>query len=430
MARSRPRLTLRQLSGPLLTTCLLSVLLSGCDPSGTPENPTPTNPAGSLAEAPPGMAISTEHTWELARGLHRKAREESLKLQQAVDHLIEAPTGEHLKAAQTQWFSTHQQLQKVMPLLTFGRTAPESFRQLEQARWQLDAWPIEPGYLDYVAEYSFSGIVNDISLPLSAEALQQQHGLTSEADISLGLHAMAYLLWGEQQQRPISDYRAQPLTEEQRQNGLTDADRPAVRRATLLRLQASALVEEMESLGYKLSHPASAINTLYSALPPRQQVKLWGNSIVTLLNQELNPQLLADEQSPADAPLEATPLAAPTAEERTASEQAVAQQEAGPPFPHNTFSGAEAQSLIATLNGLEKLLLDHDAGAQPLAYWMQPDRDVESLKTALQNCRSVLMTLEPRWGEMTPEESLQLHERARALIDWFPAATSGSQSGG
>lgn len=76
----------------------------------------------------------------------------------------------------------------------------------------IDSWPIEGGYIDYVDGYPFSGIVNDLALPLTADNLIDQHGFADVTYVSLGFHALEFMLWGEDGNRSPKDFLAQDNT--------------------------------------------------------------------------------------------------------------------------------------------------------------------------------------------------------------------------
>src|SRR5690554_370795 len=76
----------------------------------------------------------------------------------------------------------------------------------------IDSWPIEGGYIDYVDGYPFSGIVNDLALPLTADSLISQHGFADPSYVSLGFHALEFMLWGEDGQRSPKDFLAKDNT--------------------------------------------------------------------------------------------------------------------------------------------------------------------------------------------------------------------------
>lgn len=77
---------------------------------------------------------------------------------------------------------------------------------------QLDSWPIEGGYIDYLAGYPFSGIVNDLTLDIDEKSLRGQHGFTDASNASLGFHAIEFMFWGGDGQRSAHDFFPQENT--------------------------------------------------------------------------------------------------------------------------------------------------------------------------------------------------------------------------
>jgi putative iron-regulated protein len=77
---------------------------------------------------------------------------------------------------------------------------------------QLDSWPIEGGYIDYIKEYPFSGIVNDLTLDIDEKTIRSQHGFTDPTNASLGYHALEFMLWGNTGQRSTHDFFPQENT--------------------------------------------------------------------------------------------------------------------------------------------------------------------------------------------------------------------------
>lgn len=77
---------------------------------------------------------------------------------------------------------------------------------------QLDSWPIEGGYIDYVQGYPFSGIVNDLTLKIDEASIRSQHGFTDPTNASLGYHAVEFMLWGNEGQRSAHDFFPQENT--------------------------------------------------------------------------------------------------------------------------------------------------------------------------------------------------------------------------
>ncbi len=105
-----------------------------------------------------------------------------------------------------------------------SRTDPgspaEDDRQLAQL---IDAWPIEPSYIDYTQFNDSSGIINKLDdyAEINETVLRtaQQNG--GERNVSLGFHAIEFLLWGEDTaaasdetagSRPYTDYASSDST--------------------------------------------------------------------------------------------------------------------------------------------------------------------------------------------------------------------------
>ncbi len=71
---------------------------------------------------------------------------------------------------------------------------------------QLDSWPIEAGYIDYLPSYPLSGIVNDMTLKISAQSMIEQHGFSDVRFASIGFHPLEFLLFGMDGQRSARDF--------------------------------------------------------------------------------------------------------------------------------------------------------------------------------------------------------------------------------
>lgn len=85
---------------------------------------------------------------------------------------------------------------------------------------QLDTWPVQGGYIDYIEGYPFTGIVNDLTLALDEQSLRAQHRFTDETNASLGYHPLEFMIWGDSGKRSPEDFNPQdntapvPVTEE------------------------------------------------------------------------------------------------------------------------------------------------------------------------------------------------------------------------
>ncbi|NKB34543.1 MAG: hypothetical protein GKR91_15735 [Pseudomonadales bacterium] len=129
-----------------------------------------------------------------------------------VGEFLDDPQTSTMNAMRSGWLNAHSSYE----LTTLHRyfadliLTEEDSLALYQLQYQMNHWPILPGYVDYVAGYADSGIVNDINVSLDIPTLQQQHGAFDLAEASLGFHVLEFLVWGEnlnrQSERPASDY--------------------------------------------------------------------------------------------------------------------------------------------------------------------------------------------------------------------------------
>ena len=388
----------------LVAAVCCSFLLNGCEKrSDSVETGAPSQAQQQDTQA---LEQVTAKAWLSADQSTAQAEQELLVLQTAIQHLRNDPSELTLADARAQWHVSHEKINQLQPFFTLGQINPGLFKQLQQAHWQLDAWPIEPGYIDYFDVYQHSGIVNDITLPINAQAIRQQHGFTSDSDVVLGMHAIAYLLWGEDQRRPASDFISQAPSTSQQQNGLAGADLPAPRRAALIGLQLSLMLDDLKAIRYKLNHKASALNTNYANLPARSQLQLWQQGIDHLLRH----QLIGEQIAP--LALSSSSVNVKSLDSETDSQQSAAASDF---YQHQQFAGQQAQSIESTLNAIEQLLLGDDKPQQTLAYWINTEIDIAQLRDSFAGARQKLQEAQGQWTSLKPEQIQTMQEQIENL---------------
>ena len=137
---------------------------------------------------------------------------ELTSLENQVAEFLESPQTSSMNSVRSGWLSAHSSYEITTLHRYFAEQilSEEEVLALYQFHFQINHWPILPGYVDYVGAYSNSGIVNDINVNLDIPTLREQHGAFDLAEASLGFHVLEFLIWGEnlerQDQRPPSDY--------------------------------------------------------------------------------------------------------------------------------------------------------------------------------------------------------------------------------
>lgn len=71
----------------------------------------------------------------------------------------------------------------------------------------LNAWPLDENYIDYVDGGFDSGIINDLTTypTISKTLLESLNEVGGEANISIGYHAIEFLLWGQDNTSPTDN---------------------------------------------------------------------------------------------------------------------------------------------------------------------------------------------------------------------------------
>lgn len=154
----------------------------------------------------------------------------------AVEAFLKSPDDTHLTAARDAWCKAR---------LVYGETEALRFQggPIERLEPLLNAWPVDEAYIDHVVGRPDAGIVHDAAhFPvLDAGLLEVANERGSETNVSVGWHAIEFLLWGQDLdtagpgRRPASDYRH-------------DGGTVVERRRQYLKLVTQRLVEHLRTL--------------------------------------------------------------------------------------------------------------------------------------------------------------------------------------
>ena len=216
-------------------------------------------PTAALAEAPSAESIVTNYA-DIALAGYSDSLLTAQALDAAIDALIEKPTEATLLAARAAWLRAREPYQQT-EAYRFGNAIVDDWEG------RVNAWPLDEGLIDYVdasygsesdsnALYTVNVIANpeitvngeavdasEITAELLSDVLQEAEEV--EANVSIGYHAIEFLLWGQDLngtepgagQRPASDYDTENCT-----NGNCD------RRAAYLKTAADLLVSDLEEM--------------------------------------------------------------------------------------------------------------------------------------------------------------------------------------
>ena len=197
---------------------------------------------GCTARAQKREALEREVIQSYAAIVHASYEDSLIRareLRDAVRTFVDSPAEATLQSARGAW-----------------RTAREPYGQTEAFRFYggpvdsadgpeglINAWPLDEAYVDYVEGGLGVGIIGDPeSYPIiSRDLLISLNENGSEENISVGFHAIEFLLWGQDRRvdgpgdRPFNDY-------------VEGATAHADRRGRYLTVAADLLVENLEEL--------------------------------------------------------------------------------------------------------------------------------------------------------------------------------------
>ena len=165
-------------------------------------------------------------------------------LQSAVNTFIDSPSEENLKKAREAWIAAREPYTQTEVYRFYGGPIDDEKTGVEG---ELNAWPLDENYVDYVLADDGSriegGIINDLQTypEVTKEVIRTANEKVDEKSISTGYHTIEFLLWGQDKSvdgpgdRPFSDYI---------DGGLATAPN-ADRRGTYLKLATEILVEDI-----------------------------------------------------------------------------------------------------------------------------------------------------------------------------------------
>lgn len=126
---------------------------------------------------------------------YQDAYQHTLGLKVAIDSFVASPSADLFQKAKQAWLVAREVYSQTEVFRFYGSPIDHPQHNLEP---QINAWPLDEGYIDYVEGNLNSGIINDLSINLDKATLRtknEQDGV--EENVSIGYHAIEFLLWGQ-----------------------------------------------------------------------------------------------------------------------------------------------------------------------------------------------------------------------------------------
>lgn len=180
--------------------------LAGCDQF--------SNAPKKVANVEPEVKLNTNSILSSANLFAYTQMSEALTKAQALDSTIGSflhhPNPLSLEDAQKSWIETYSSYLEISYFWQVPRFEKPQYHEDNDTykiiKDDLDSWPIEAGYIDYLPLYPLSGIINDLTLKITPDDIYEQHGFSDIRYASIGFHPMEFLLFGENGDRSAKDF--------------------------------------------------------------------------------------------------------------------------------------------------------------------------------------------------------------------------------
>lgn len=225
------------------------------------------------------------HHAQLVHAAYEDSRVAAEALQKVVADFLTAPSAERVAAARQAWLAARVPYLQTEACRFYGGP-------IEQVEGFVNAWPMDESHIDYIICDPRAGILRATKeFPrLTKELLLSLNEKEGEKNISVGFHAIEFLLWGQDTNpkgpgnRPWQDYDLVKAGE---------AQSPVARRREYLRLTCELLVEHLRQveLAWAPGH-AGNFREKFVTQPAAQSLTLILKGAGTLAGPELSGERL------------------------------------------------------------------------------------------------------------------------------------------
>jgi putative iron-regulated protein len=116
-------------------------------------------------------------------------------MQDAIKAFTAAPSQASLDAARKAWLAAREFYGQTEAFRFYGGPIDDD----NGPEGQLNAWPMDESYVDYIDGKKTAGLVNNRKQPITKQALAAQNEKGGEENVATGWHAIEFLLWGQDQ---------------------------------------------------------------------------------------------------------------------------------------------------------------------------------------------------------------------------------------
>lgn len=233
----------------LITLSLLAIsLVSSCkkkDEDTTEQTPVTTNDDSATKK------LVVKNYADIVYYSYLDAYETAKKLQTSVDNFVASPSENGLKECKDKWLAAREPYGQTEVYRFYDGPVDGIFNGEEGPEGLMNSWPLDELHIDYapgVTNANAKNLVNDVNFTLTKSNLLDQNGVGGdEALVSVGYHAIEFLLWGQDNTAPSALKPGQrPYTDYVTGSGGTASNQ--TRRGEYLKLCAAILVDNLKEM--------------------------------------------------------------------------------------------------------------------------------------------------------------------------------------
>ena len=191
----------------------------------------------SASAQTPDAAAVTRHYANIVSASYEDTLSGALDMQRAIRAFVAAPSAETLAAARKSWIAERE---------WYGQTEAYRFYSGpidddKGPEGRVNSWPLDEAFIDYVKGKPKSGLINDRKVVISKASLARYNTRGGEENVSVGWHAIEFLLWGQ-------DFRADGPGERSFEDYIDGKAANADRRRQYLLAVTELLIDDLRYL--------------------------------------------------------------------------------------------------------------------------------------------------------------------------------------
>ncbi len=150
-------------------------------------------PAAASAPAAATYATVATHYAALVHANYSDTLAAAQEMQTTIKAFVAAPSADGLAAARKAWLGAREFYGQTEAFRFYGGPIDDD----KGPEGQINAWPLDEAYVDYVQGKPKAGLINNTKFKITKTNLAKFNERGGEENISSGWHAIEFLLWGQ-----------------------------------------------------------------------------------------------------------------------------------------------------------------------------------------------------------------------------------------